>query len=198
MVNNLISIVNNTVVQATIPAISKFTAEDDRRAEAVKRAGLRMQLVLGGTLALIFFLGAPLLARFEKAPDYVGYFRVAAAIPFLYALYALFVGSANGLRRFRTQASFDVGFSTVKTILLLGLAVVWKVSGAFVGFAAAAVVILGCQRSTAAQVCDRQADGCEALEAAVVRHETIDAEDQRDAGDGESLAESRRASPRAR
>jgi stage V sporulation protein B len=142
VVNNLISIVNNTVVQATIPAISKFTAEDERRADAVKRAGLRMQLVVGGIPALIFLLGAPLLARFEKAPDYVNYFRIAAAIPFLYALYALFVGSANGLRRFRTQASFDVGFSTVKTVLLLGLAVVWQVSGAFAGFAAAAVVIL--------------------------------------------------------
>ena len=142
VVNNLISIVNNTVVQATIPAISKFTAEDNRRADAVKRAGLRMQVVVGGIPALIFLLGAPLLARFEKAPDYVGYFRIAAAIPFLYALYALFVGSANGLKRFRTQASFDVGFSTVKTILLLGLAVAWRVTGAFVGFAAAAVVIL--------------------------------------------------------
>jgi O-antigen/teichoic acid export membrane protein len=142
VVNNLISIVNNTVVQATIPAISKFTAEDERRADAVKRAGLRMQLVVGGIPALIFFLGAPLLARFEKAPDYVGYFRIAAAIPFLYALYALFVGSANGLRRFRTQATFDVSFSTVKTVLLLGLAVAWGVSGAFLGFAAAAVVIL--------------------------------------------------------
>ena len=142
VVNNLISIVNNTVVQATIPAISKFTAEDNRRAEAVKRAGLRMQLVLGAVLASVFFLGAPLIARFEKAPDYVGYFRVAAAIPFLYAVYALFVGSANGLRRFRTQASFDVGFSTVKTILLLGLALIWHVTGAFVGFALAAVVIL--------------------------------------------------------
>ena len=142
VVNNLISIVNNTVVQATIPAISKFTAEDNRRADAVKRAGLRMQVVVGGIPALIFLLGAPLLARFEKAPDYVGYFRIAAAIPFLYALYALFVGSANGLKRFRTQASFDVGFSTVKTILLLGMAVAWRVTGAFVGFAAAAVVIL--------------------------------------------------------
>ena len=142
VVNNLISIVNNTVVQATIPAISKFTAEDNRRADAVKRAGLRMQIVLGGVLALVFFLGAPLIARFEKAPDYVGYFRIAAAIPFLYAVYALFVGSANGLRRFRTQASFDVGFSTVKTLLLLGLALVWHVTGAFVGFALAAAVIL--------------------------------------------------------
>jgi stage V sporulation protein B len=142
VVNNVVSIVNNTVVQATIQSISKFTAEDDRRAEAVKRAGLKMQLVLGGALALAFFLGAPLLASFEKAPGYARYFRIAAAIPLLYAVYAVFVGSANGLRRFRTQASFDVGFSTAKTILLLGLAALWHVAGAFIGFASAAVVIL--------------------------------------------------------
>jgi O-antigen/teichoic acid export membrane protein len=142
VVNNLISIVNNGVVQSTIPAISKFTAEDNRHADAVKRAGLRMQFVLGGVVALAFFLGAPLIASWVKAPAYVRYFRIAAAIPFLYALYSLFVGSANGLRRFRTQATFDVTFSTAKTILLLGMAFLWHVTGAFVGFVLAAVVIL--------------------------------------------------------
>ncbi|HVT06985.1 MAG TPA: oligosaccharide flippase family protein [Polyangia bacterium] len=142
VVNNVISIVNNTVVQATIQSVSKYTAEDDARAGAVQRAGLRMQVVLGAGLALAIFLGAPLIARFEEAPRYTSYFRIAAAIPFLYALYAVYVGSANGLRRFRTQASFDVGFSTAKTILLLGLAALWKVTGAFVGFAAAALFIL--------------------------------------------------------
>jgi stage V sporulation protein B len=142
VVNNVISIVNNTMVQATIQAVSKFTAEDDARAGAVQRAGLRMQAVLGGALALALFLGAPLIASFEKAPHYANYFRIAALIPFLYAIYAVFVGSANGLRRFRVQASFDVGFSTAKTILLLGLAAVAHVTGAFAGFAAAAAVIL--------------------------------------------------------
>jgi stage V sporulation protein B len=142
VVNGLISIVNNTMVQATIQSISKFTAEDDARAGEVQRAGVRMQAVLGGVLALAIFLGAPLIADFEKAPQYTRTFRIAAAIPFLYAVYAVFVGSANGLRRFRTQAGFDVGFSTAKTILLLGLAALWKVAGAFVGFAAAAGVIL--------------------------------------------------------
>jgi stage V sporulation protein B len=142
VVNNVISIVNNTVVQATIQSVSKFTAEDDARAEAVQRAGVRMQVVLGAALALALFWGAPLLASFEEAPRYTSYFRIAAIIPFLYAVYAVFVGSANGLRRFRTQATFDVGFSTAKTILLLGLAAVWKVTGAFVGFASAAAFIL--------------------------------------------------------
>jgi stage V sporulation protein B len=142
VVNSVVSIVNNTIVQATIQSVSKFTAEDDARAGAVQRAGLRMQAFLGAFLALGFFLGAPLGARFMKAPEYAAYFRIAAIIPMLYAFYAVFVGTANGLRRFRAQASFDVGFSTAKTILLLGAAVLWKVTGAFAGFAAAAVVIL--------------------------------------------------------
>ena len=63
-------------------------------------------------------------------------------IPLAYAIYAVFVGSANGLRRFSTQSGFDVRFSTMKTILLLALAFVWSVGGAFVGFAAAAVAIV--------------------------------------------------------
>jgi stage V sporulation protein B len=142
VVNSVVSIVNNTIVQATIQSVSRFTAEDDAHSGAVQRAGLRMQAFLGTFLALAFFFGAPIIARFMKAPEYAAYFRIAAVIPMLYAFYAVFVGTANGLRRFRAQASFDVGFSTAKTILLLGGAVLWKVTGAFAGFAAAAVFIL--------------------------------------------------------
>jgi stage V sporulation protein B len=142
VVNNVISIVNNTVVQATIQAVSKFTAENDARAEAVQRAGVRMQVVLGAALALALFWGAPFVAAFVHAERYTTALRIAALIPFLYAVYAVFVGSANGLRQFRTQATFDIGFSTSKTILLLGLAALWRVNGAFLGFAGAAAFIL--------------------------------------------------------
>jgi len=142
VVNNVISIVNNTMVQATVQAVSKFTAEDDARAGAVQRAGLKMQVVLGAAITLAMLLGAPLIAHFVAAPQYTPYIRIAALIPFLYAVYAVYVGSANGLRRFHVQAAFDVSFSTAKTILLLGCAFLWHVTGAFIGFVAAAVVIL--------------------------------------------------------
>jgi PST family polysaccharide transporter len=142
VVNNFISIVNNTVVQATVQAVAKFTAEDDARAGAVQRTALRMQVVLGVVLFLALFAGAPFIASLEKQPGFTRYFRIAAFIPLIYCVYAVFVGTANGLRRFRVQASFDVGFSTAKTILLLGGAVLWQVSGAFAGFVAAAVFIL--------------------------------------------------------
>ena len=137
-----ISMVNNTVVQATIQGVSKFTAEDDARAEAVKRSALRIQIVAGILLALAFFLGAPLIAEFEKAPGYVPYYRIAAAIPLLYAIYAVFVGSVNGQRRFRAQAGFDMTFSSAKTVLLLGGAALAGIGGAFAGFAVAALFIV--------------------------------------------------------
>ena len=147
VVNNAISTVNNTMVQGTIQSVSKFTAEDDARAGAVQRAGLKMQLFLGLLVAGAFVLAAPLIATFVKAPEHVSLFRLVALIPLLYAFYSVYVGTANGLRKFRVQASFDVGFSTAKTVLLLGGAVVGRmlghsVAGAFAGFIAAALVIL--------------------------------------------------------
>jgi stage V sporulation protein B len=153
VVNDAISIVNNTVVQGTIQSVSKFTAEDDARAGAVQRAGLRMQAVLGVLIALAFVLAAPLIGRLLKAPEHADLFRLVAAIPLIYAFYAVYVGTANGLRRFRLQASFDVGFSTAKTILLLagaalGLLVGHSVAGAFVGFTTAAAIILVVARRT--------------------------------------------------
>ena len=131
IVNNFVSIINNTVVQGTIQGVSKLTAEDDARAGAVQRAGLRLQAGAGAgaRAAGCSSRRADRSRRSGRRRACTPYFRIAALIPLLYAMYAVFVGSANGLRRFRTQASFDVGFSTMKTILLLGCALVWSVDG---------------------------------------------------------------------
>jgi stage V sporulation protein B len=142
VVNVVVSVINNATVQGTIQSVSKFTAEDDSRADAVKRAGLRLQLVVGAALTLGFFLAAPLIASLYRDASYVRWFRLVAPIPFLYSLYSVFIGSANGLRRFHVQAGFDISFSTIKTILLLGGAAAFGVAGALGGFVAAAAVIL--------------------------------------------------------
>lgn len=147
VVNNAISTLNNTMVQGSIQSVSKYTAENDARAGAVQRAGLRLQMVLGVLVAAAFFLAAPLVAASVKAPEHVSLFRLVSAIPLIYAFYAVYVGTANGLRKFHLQASFDVGFSTAKTILLLAGALIGRsvghsVAGAFIGFIAAALVIL--------------------------------------------------------
>jgi stage V sporulation protein B len=141
-VNSAVSVVNNTVVQATIQSVSKLTAEDDSRAAAVRRAALSVQAVAGVIIGLGFFLMAPVIAAFEHRPDYTRYYRIAAAIPLLYAVYSVFIGSLNGQKKFRTQAGFDMTFSGLKTVLLVAGAAVAGVTGAFGGFAAAALLIV--------------------------------------------------------
>jgi len=150
-VNGVISSLNNTMVQGTVQAISRHTASGQASSEAVRRAGLRLMAVVGGLAGAAVVLCAPALVRlFNLADYYVPWFRLVAAIPFVYSLYAVFIGSINGQRRFRLQAAFDMGFSLLKTTLLLAGA--WLamragdprsgVTGAFAGFVGAAVVIL--------------------------------------------------------
>ena len=127
VVNGAVSTVNNTMVQGTTQAVCKYAAEDDARAGSVAAAALRLQLFVGTAVGLLFFLCAPWLAQALGAPSYyVPWFRLVAAIPFLYGFYAVYVGLANGLRRFATQAAFDVLFSSLKTVLLLGGAIAFS------------------------------------------------------------------------
>jgi O-antigen/teichoic acid export membrane protein len=148
VVNNAISIVNNTIVQGTIQSVSKFTAEDDSHIQPVKRAALVVQSFVGVILALVLVLGAPLIADGLNAPGYEPWLRMVAVIPLLYSFYCVFVGSASGQMKFRLQASFDVAFSTTKTFLLLGGALLLSrmgkspVTGAFIGFIATAAIIM--------------------------------------------------------
>src|SRR5688572_17438093 len=96
VVNNAISIINNTIVQGTIQSVSKFTAEDDSHIQPVKRAALVVQSFVAVAVAVALVVGAPFLADVLKAPGYVNWFRMVAAIPLVYSFYCVFVGSANG------------------------------------------------------------------------------------------------------
>jgi stage V sporulation protein B len=141
---SLVSPINNVMTTATIQGVARFTAEKPERAPAVTRAGLRMHLFLGVGIALLFTLGAPLTARFLKDASLVPLLAVAAVVIAAYALYSVFVGTANGTLAFHKQAALDVSFATLRVALVVGAAVVTHaVLAAVGGFAAAAVLILG-------------------------------------------------------
>lgn len=138
-----VSLINNTMVQGTIQAVSKHVAEDERQAEAVRAAALRVQTVIGLSLALIYFALSDVLAAVLKNGNLGQYFRITAIIIFAYALYAVLIGYLNGRKRFRAQATFDVSYSTLKTCSILGLA--------FLGYGLN--VILGAFSGSALLIC---------------------------------------------
>ncbi|MBO6935352.1 MAG: lipopolysaccharide biosynthesis protein [Deltaproteobacteria bacterium] len=138
-----VSMLNMILIAATIQSVSKFVSEDEEASPALLRQGLRIQLGLGGLLAGALFLTAPPLAAFLRDDALVPLLRAASVVVFAYALYAAVVGSLNGRRLFGLQARLDMGFSTLRTMGILGGATLGiGALGAMAGFATAAMCIM--------------------------------------------------------
>ncbi len=143
VVLSVLSPVNNVMVQATIQGVSKFTSEIEERQGAVMRAALKLQSVLGGGVALAFFLMAPLISWFEHDTTLTPYLQLATGVALAYAFYAVFVGAANGRKEFHKQAGLDMTYSTLRCLLVVGAAALThSVLAAVGGFVGAAFVVL--------------------------------------------------------
>jgi len=139
----LVSPINNVMVTATIQGVSKFCSETEGRVPAVTRAALRMQAFLGGGTALLFFLAAPAVSLFMHDRSLTPHLQLAAGVILAYAFYAVFVGAANGARAFHKQAALDIGYSTLRTALVVGGALALHTAlGSIAGFVTASFVIL--------------------------------------------------------
>jgi stage V sporulation protein B len=144
IVASIASFVNNVLVTGTIQTVSRFSAQQPGRARLVENAGLRMHLRLGLPVAIGFIALAPVVARYvlldesKTAP-----LMLAGLIIGGNAFYAVFVGTANGLRLFHKQAGLDITFATIRSVALLGTAMAGLgVIGVIGGWVAAVGVIL--------------------------------------------------------
>jgi stage V sporulation protein B len=151
LVNNTVSQLNNTVVTGTIQTVSKFASSREAELGAIKRRALAMQLAVGGGLSLAYALAAGWLADLQvgageasvsAAAELSWLMRISALIVLAYSFYAIFIGVLNGTRRFTAQAAFDVSYSTLRTVAIIGAAAAGLgVLGVFGAFVAAAIFI---------------------------------------------------------
>jgi len=143
VVVGLLNIFNMVLITGTIQAVSKFVSEKEEMERAIRKSANKIQVIIGGAVFLILFLGAPLFAVFFKDSSIIPAIRVGAFVPFFYAFYAVAVGSLNGRKMFTHQACLDMSFATMKAIAILSLAALgYGVVGAFSGFSTAALVVL--------------------------------------------------------
>jgi len=138
-----VSIFNNVLIVATIQSVSKFVSEDENNAAVTLRRALRVQTLVGGTLAATLFVLAPAISGVLLDEQLTPLLRIASGMVFAYGLYASVVGSLNGRHLFGKQARLDITFSTLRTTgILAGAALGIGAVGAVIGFAAAAASIL--------------------------------------------------------
>lgn len=144
------SIAHNTIVQASLQGVSRTVA----RTSGEPRQALRRVLIDHSLLAVgfggIFFLLAGPLARALGAPHVQGSLEILSIVFAFYGLYAPFIGALNGTGRIRIQAAFDVLSATLRTVGMVGGALLgprvfgpaFGPLGAVAGFACAAAVVL--------------------------------------------------------
>lgn len=135
-----LSVISTVLVQGTTQAVARFVGRKPGGWRAIVSQGLKIQAVLGTVVAGAFFLAAPHVAGEDT--QLVTPLRIAAAIPLVYAMYAVLLGTLNGTRRFAEQAFVDGTFTTLKVVLVLGGVLAFgTVAGAYLGFASCAAAI---------------------------------------------------------
>ena len=140
--NNILSILSMVMVTGVMQSVSRFVAERPDACRGVVTQARNMMLVIGGLVDRIFLAGDSIAAARENPTLGNGY-RAAGVILFCYGIYTVYIGALNGQKRFLNQALFDIGFTTLKATLVLGMAFAgFGVLGAFYGFSAAAVIIM--------------------------------------------------------
>jgi stage V sporulation protein B len=138
-----VSIINAVIITGTYQTVSRYVSESETKADAVRAASLKLQVLIGGAAAGGFFLLAPVTAHYLNDPGLTNYLRIASLITLSYSFYAVFTGYFNGQRKFLTQAALDVAYSTLKLSFIVLL--VWLgygVAGGVSGFAMAAAGVL--------------------------------------------------------
>ncbi len=143
VVNSFVTVVNMMMVTAALQAVSKRVSEAPDHAGWALRQGLwRLGLMGAIATAALIALAEPIASLAFNDPTLAPYLRVAAGVPFLYALYGAHVGFLNGSRRFAAQALLDMMFSTLKVALIVGLVLAgFDILGAFTGFVLAAAAV---------------------------------------------------------
>ncbi len=134
-------ILTNAMTSSMVQTSSKLVAEHGEIGRTLAARHGLLSLALGLSLLLLApWLGASLLRDAALVP----LLRASSVVIFAYGFYSTAIGSLNGAQRFETQAILDGTFSTMRTIGLLGGALILHAAlGAMSGFAGAALVMAG-------------------------------------------------------
>ncbi len=141
LVVNLVSIFNLVMVTGTVQSVSRFVSLGEP--EKVKRGALKIMGLFGLALSAVYFVLAGWVAGLLRDPSLTFPFRLSSLIIIFYSLYAVFIGFLNGKKEFFKQGLFDMSYSTLRVVLIAGLAYLTaSVNGAVAGFVTAAFVIV--------------------------------------------------------
>ncbi len=100
---------------------------------AIRTSAAHMQIIIIGTLTLLFYCSAPLFARIFHDVTLVPLFRLSACIIPAFALSSFHVLYFNGLKLFGAMTAMKISRGVFRIAWILGLAYTMQLSGAIYG-----------------------------------------------------------------
>ncbi len=142
VLTSLLTSINIAQIAGVPQAVSKYIASDREHADEILKSGIKIQLTLVIGLMIIFLIIAPLAASIFHDPSFTKYLRLMALVLPLYGLYSIFMGYYNGLHAFGKQSVMNIVYSIAKLIFIVGLALLFALKGAIIGFIIAPAIAL--------------------------------------------------------
>ena len=131
------------IVSSGLPqAVSKYIAEDSKKAWSIIKRMAKVQFIFSLCLFAVFFFGAKIIANLLNDESLVVYIRIISFVIPLRAMTYLYSAYLNGKHYFKRAAFLVNLYSVYRVIFIFGLAYFFYVKGVFFGLIITSVVSL--------------------------------------------------------
>lgn len=128
----------NLIIVSGIPsAVTKHISADEKQRDSILKTSIGLLITFSIIISSAYYSMAPILGAIFNDSRLVPYFRLSAFIIPIYSLHAIYVSYYNGLRDFVRQSLIASIYPIAKVAFVIGLAKIYGVAGAILGFIAA-------------------------------------------------------------
>lgn len=149
----IVTLTTMTVVlfgQSVPTAMSKYLSEifekEKELIPVIKRQTAKIQLIIVGSVTIIFFLLAPVIAGLLHDPSLTALFRLSTLIIPAFGLASFYFSYYTGIHKFKMQAFLKTSRGILRVVFIIGLALLLKsrglaLEGAILGYVIAPLII---------------------------------------------------------
>lgn len=137
----IIILIGNGIPTAMSKYLSEIFETDPGKIYGIKRSALKLQMILMGSVTVIFFLLAPVFSFFLHDPSLTPLFQLSSLIIPTFAAASFYFYYFTGLHFFRMQATLKTIRSFARIILIVMLAYLFGIRGAISGYILAPIIV---------------------------------------------------------
>lgn len=137
----VIILIGNGIPTAMSKYISEIFDTNPALVRAIKRQSIILQTIIIGSITVIFFFLAPVLAYFLNDPTLTPLFRISTWIIPTFAMASFYFSYYTGLHEFNIQSLLKILRSIFKVIFIIGLAYLYRVPGSINGYTISTLVL---------------------------------------------------------